>query len=204
MWDWIQAHAGWIAAVSALSFFATLAVIPILLARMPADYFLHRRRETVFAQFHPALRIVALTLKNVLGAFLVLAGLVLSLPAVPGQGVLTILIGLTQRKSPDALKLLLVDPKGTELVELADDPHLMGEIGYLASDAVEALRTSVEEMERRYLIFRSHKARSLPEYNSNADEEDRLPWWLIVLDEYADLTADADDRREIEALLKSL
>lgn len=113
-----------------------------------------------------------------------------------------ILIGLTQRKSPDALKLLLVDPKGTELVELADDPHLMGEIGYLASDAVEALRASVEEMERRYLIFRSHKARSLPEYNSNADEGDRLPWWLIVLDEYADLTADADDRREIEALLK--
>ena len=108
MWDWMQEHAGWIVAVSVLSFLATLAVIPILLVRMPADYFLHRPRESMFAQLHPALRVIALTLKNVLGGFLVLAGLALSLPGIPGQGVLTILIGLT-----------LLDIPGKRRMELA-------------------------------------------------------------------------------------
>jgi DNA segregation ATPase FtsK/SpoIIIE-like protein len=74
-------------------------------------------------------------------------------------------------------------------------------IGMGAEDAVDVLRRAVDEMERRRFIFREARVRSLPEYNERC-EHDRLPWWLIVLDEYADLTSDRDERKEIEQLLQ--
>ena len=117
----------------------------------------------------------------------------------------TILAGLCHRKSPEELRLLLVDPKSTELVEFNEDPHLRGEIGWVASDAIEILDDGLAEMDRRYEAFRNRKARTLPEFNSSAvDGAGRLPWWLIVLDEYADLTSEPDDRKLIEQKLKRL
>ena len=71
-------------------------------------------------------------------------------------------------------------------------------------DALAMLQVSVDEMNRRYIEFRSRRARSLQEYNDVVELEDRLPWWLLVLDEYADLTSDPDDRKAIEALLKRI
>ena len=116
-----------------------------------------------------------------------------------------ILAGLCERKTPTELQLLLVDPKSTELVEFESDPHLRGEIGWVAEDAISMLDDGIAEMERRYEAFRSSKVRSLPEFNRAAtSDSDRLPWWLIVLDEYADLTSDPDDRKAIEGRLKRL
>jgi hypothetical protein len=116
-----------------------------------------------------------------------------------------ILAGLCGRKTPSELQLLLVDPKSTELVEFEGDPHLRGEIGWVAEDAIEMLDDGIAEMERRYAAFRTRKVRSLPDFNQTAtDASDRLPWWLIVLDEYADLTSDPDDRKAIEGRLKRL
>ncbi len=114
----------------------------------------------------------------------------------------TILEGLTRRKTPDALKLLLVDPKSTELIDFESDPHLHGEIGWTPEDAIEKLEEAVHEMNRRYPLFRQHRARTLAEFNNAVSPEDRLPWWLIVLDEYADLTSDAGDRKRVEVELK--
>jgi DNA segregation ATPase FtsK/SpoIIIE, S-DNA-T family len=116
----------------------------------------------------------------------------------------TLLSGLCRRKSADELRLHLVDPKGTELLDLADDPHVEGDIGYMPEDALGVLAAGVAEMERRYGIFRSHRARSLPQFNQGVPEDDRLPWWLMVLDEYADLTSDADDKRAIETELRRI
>jgi S-DNA-T family DNA segregation ATPase FtsK/SpoIIIE len=113
----------------------------------------------------------------------------------------TLLHGLVRQWGPDRLRLLLVDPKGTELMMFDDDPHLEMPIGMGAEDAIDVLRRAVDEMERRRFIFREARVRSLPEYNERC-EHDRLPWWLIVLDEYADLTSDRDERKEIEQLLQ--
>ena len=44
--------------------------------------------------------------------------------------------------------------------------------------------------------------RNLQQYNSLTEEP--IPWWLIVLDEYADLTTDPDDKRTIEKLLQRI
>lgn len=116
----------------------------------------------------------------------------------------TLLHGLTRFYSPEQLRLLLIDPKGTELVEFEGTPHLEGQIGWSAEDAVEVLDRAVTEMQRRYAMFKEARVRDLAQYNASCAEGDRLPWWLVVLDEYADLTSDKDDKKAVEALLQRL
>ncbi len=107
--EWIKAHpdlAWWIVAASALMFVGTLIAIPVLLARMPTDYFLHPRREAVlFSRQHPALRLTLLVAKNVVGVVFLLAGLVMLL--TPGQGILSILLGITLLDFPGKRRLEL-------------------------------------------------------------------------------------------------
>ena len=76
----------------------------------------------------------------------------------------------------DVVRLHLVDPKGTELVDFADDPHTDGEIGMDGEDAIAILEAAVAEMQERYQRMRPVRARSLAEYNAAVPEEDRLPW----------------------------
>ena len=116
----------------------------------------------------------------------------------------TILRGLCRGKTPRELRLHLIDPKGTELVGFEDDDHLDGDIGLDASDAIAALARAVDEMQMRYEVFRPARVRDLHSYNNTVPPGDRLPWRLIVLDEYADLTADPDDKRQLETLLRRL
>ena len=51
--EWIKPYTGWLAAVSIVTFVGTLVLIPILVVRMPADYFVRPRRESTFAKSHP-------------------------------------------------------------------------------------------------------------------------------------------------------
>jgi hypothetical protein len=127
----------------------------------------------------------------------------------------SLLYGICRTKAPEEVRLFLVDPKGTDLIDFEGAPHLGrspaqgsgvldGEIGIDAADAIELLAAAVDEMQRRLAAFRVVRARSLQDYNAQAASGARLPWWLLVLDEYADLTADKDERKEIEALLQRL
>ncbi|MEV6213600.1 FtsK/SpoIIIE domain-containing protein [Nocardia sp. NPDC051833] len=115
----------------------------------------------------------------------------------------TILKGLV-RYDKNTLRLRLVDPKGTELVDFEDDPHLDGMIGMDAADAIEILEETVEEMAVRYGDMKAIRSRKLVEYNAKVGKAERKPWIVIVLDEYADLTSDPEDKKQIEALLKRL
>lgn len=104
----------------------------------------------------------------------------------------------------ERISLFLVDPKGTELLDFAEDPRVVGQIGMDAQDAIAMLEVSVEEMQRRYGLFRTVRARSLGDYNRSVSAEEALPWRVVVLDEYADLTSDPDDKTSIERLLRRL
>lgn len=115
----------------------------------------------------------------------------------------TILRGLI-RYDVAAVRLQLVDPKGTELVDFEDDPHVDGTIGMDADDAIQILEAAVQEMEDRYRAMKAVRARKLVEFNAKVVAADKKPWIVIVLDEYADLTSDPDDRRAIEDLLRRL
>ena len=116
----------------------------------------------------------------------------------------TILHGLTRFYGPDELRLVLIDPKQTELLAFENQPHLLGEIGSFDDEAIESLDSAVAEMQKRYCAFKTKKARSLAEYNQAVSPDERLPWHVVVLDEYADLVSEADARRKIEGYVKRL
>lgn len=83
----------WAAALSGLVFVGSLVVVPWLVVRIPDDYFASPRRPgSGFAVEHPVLRWIGIVLKNLLGALLLLAGL--AMLVLPGQGLLTIAIGV--------------------------------------------------------------------------------------------------------------
>jgi hypothetical protein len=71
----------------------TLALVAVVVVKLPADFFV-RPRRTPFAGLNPVLRIVLIGLKNLLGIAVIAVGLVLSLPGMPGQGFMMILIGV--------------------------------------------------------------------------------------------------------------
>jgi hypothetical protein len=102
MWEWVRGHTALIFALSVGMFVASLIVMVVLIIRMPEDYFL-RKRERPWKQSHPALRIVLMIVRNLVGAALLLAGIIML--AMPGQGVLSILVGLSLMDIPGKRKL---------------------------------------------------------------------------------------------------
>ncbi len=116
----------------------------------------------------------------------------------------TILAGVTQYYSPEEVRLQLIDPKGKELQHLSDSEHVDGEIGWDEEDAIEILSRAVDEMQARYSSFKRSKVKSLGDYNAQASERERIPRWVIVLDEYADLTSEPEAKKTIEAHLRRL
>ena len=80
-------------AIFLVTFSANLALVSFILVRLPADYF--QEKHTEFMADKPAaLRWAAMIGKNALGVLLVVLGILLSIPGVPGQGLLTILLGI--------------------------------------------------------------------------------------------------------------
>lgn len=87
-----QAWLSILAIASAVLFVGSLFIAPLLLARIPADYFAHDTRPpSAWAHRHRAIRITLLITRNTLGTALILAGI--AMLALPGQGLLTILAG---------------------------------------------------------------------------------------------------------------
>ena len=76
------------------SFLINLAIVSVILVKLPADHFSKNRETKFWHGPRPALNAAKVIGKNMLGVFLVVLGIVLSLPGVPGQGLLTILLGI--------------------------------------------------------------------------------------------------------------
>lgn len=116
----------------------------------------------------------------------------------------TILTGLAKFYNSSELQLWLVDPKGNELTLYEDLEIVPQDIAVYEDEAMEIISKAVEEMNTRYAKFRetskSLKTRTadLASYNKVVQKEEQLPWWLIVIDEYSDLTTDNDFKKEFE------
>jgi hypothetical protein len=104
-----------------VTFLGSLAAAAVVLVNLPADYFQGNRHVPLPAG-HPIVHWVGHILRNLLGLLLILLGLLLSLPGIPGQGLLTILIGL-----------MLVDFPGKRRLEqaLVSRPRVRGAIDRL-------------------------------------------------------------------------
>ncbi len=96
MLAWLHSHKlllECLSAASALMFVGSLSLIPWLVIRIPADYFLRQRHYADrWKPRHPLLGVAFLVTKNVVGGVLLLAGIVMLV--TPGQGILTILVAL--------------------------------------------------------------------------------------------------------------
>lgn len=77
-----------------ITFTGSLGLVSLILIKLPADYFCSHYDRKLWSGRAPALRIGAAIAKNVLGALLIILGIVMSLPGVPGQGLLTVLLGV--------------------------------------------------------------------------------------------------------------
>ena len=89
-------------AVFVVTCVASLAMVTFFVVRIPADYFSNERRPLASSA---RARVAVAILKNLAGVVLVLVGVVLSLPGIPGQGILTILVGLMLTDLPGVRRL---------------------------------------------------------------------------------------------------
>lgn len=100
-------HGDWVAiigGVSLLTLVISALVVPILIRRLPQDYFVREHASSSpELERHPALRLLLLILKNLFGAILAIAGLIMFV--TPGQGILTLLIGICLLDFPGKRRL---------------------------------------------------------------------------------------------------
>lgn len=93
LWDWLQSHSGlfgWMFGLSLGSLVVAALLLPVFVVRLPADYFLATRQE--LAGRRGVIHWIGRAGKNLLGLVFLLAGL--AMLVLPGQGLLTMLIGL--------------------------------------------------------------------------------------------------------------
>lgn len=84
--------------ISLISFIASLIIIPVILINLPHDYFDIRITRHWLKDRHPFLRILGLVVKNILGSVFLIAGFIMLF--LPGQGILTMLIGISLMDFP--------------------------------------------------------------------------------------------------------
>ncbi len=108
------------------------------------------------------------------------------------------IMSLLYRTTPSQVRLILVDPKRVELGMYEGIPHLFTPIITEPKLAANALRNAVREMERRLKLLASRSVRNIDQYNKlfdgampslfdDGEEEQPLPYIVIIIDELADL-----------------
>jgi S-DNA-T family DNA segregation ATPase FtsK/SpoIIIE len=144
----------------------------------------------------------------------------------------SILAGLLSTKTPEELRLILIDPKIVEFSGYNDLPHLLVPVITDAKKVVSGLRWAIQEMEKRFKIFHKARVRDIISFNQRPkveqpelfdgeeDEEsdeagseaatkadpnvlpDTLPYVVIIIDELADLMLTA--QQDIEPQIQKL
>jgi len=108
------------------------------------------------------------------------------------------IMSLLYRTTPSQVRLILVDPKRVELGMYEGVPHLFTPIITEPKLAANALRNAVREMERRLKLLASRSVRNIDQYNKlfegampslfeESEDEQPLPYIVIIIDELADL-----------------
>ncbi len=94
----------WMGGISLATFLLSLILIPWLIIKLPENYFSDRKRHTSrLRQRHPLEYALILTAKNLLAVFLIIAGLLMLV--LPGQGLLSLLIGISLSDFPGKFRL---------------------------------------------------------------------------------------------------
>ena len=89
--------------ISIIMFVGTIVAIPIILNRLPVNYFQHDLEHKWMEDYHPIFRNIGLVLKNTIGLIFLLAGM--AMLVLPGQGILTMVIGISLLDFPGKRRL---------------------------------------------------------------------------------------------------
>jgi S-DNA-T family DNA segregation ATPase FtsK/SpoIIIE len=90
--------------------------------------------------------------------------------------------------SPQEVRFVMIDPKRVELSAFRPIPHLaFSTIVVDMEKVVGTLQAVIHEMESRYRKFAAIAVRNIDGYNRSPRAEDRLPYWVVIIDELADL-----------------
>lgn len=113
----------------------------------------------------------------------------------------SIITSIIYHSRPDEVKLMLIDPKVVELSVYNGIPHLRTEVITNMKKAEGALNWAVKEMEARYQLLAGAKVRNIEGYNKLYPDK-KLPYILIIVDEFADLMNVA--AKDVEVLIQRL
>lgn len=103
IWSRYQQEIWLLGIASAAMLVISAIVIPFLIVRLPADFYVENDHPRHLFQDRPAVRIFFLTVKNAIGAVLLIAGILMLV--LPGQGILTILAALALLNFPGKRKM---------------------------------------------------------------------------------------------------
>jgi len=119
-----------------------------------------------------------------------------------GKSVLinTLIYSLISKCSPMEVKFIMVDPKMVELSVYNGIPHLLTPVVTEPTFIGSTLEWILKEMKRRYSLLEKAKVRNLKNYN--ASRITKLPYIVVVMDEFADLMAVA--KKEVEHSVQRL
>jgi len=118
----------------------------------------------------------------------------------------SIILSILYRRSPQEVKLLLIDPKIVELKLYNGIGHLLTPVITEPKRAFQALQYCICEMERRYSLLDQVGVRDIKSYNRKIKDKalvnERLPYIVVIIDEFADLMATTG--KELESTLARL
>jgi len=121
-------------------------------------------------------------------------------------------------RTPEELRLIMIDPKKVEMACYEGIPHLLSPVVTEPEKAVAALQWGVKEMEYRYRLLAKVGAKNLDSFNAKVEsgalnkfldrgdieeeETRKLPYIVIIIDELADLMMTAS--KDVEALVQRI
>lgn len=99
----------------------------------------------------------------------------------------TIISSIICHQDPAKVRMLLVDPKRVELTPYNGIPHLVTPVVVDPDKVVRLLKGAIQEMMRRYKLLEEAGARNIASYNRNPRATEEMPYFVICIDELADL-----------------
>ena len=102
-------------------------------------------------------------------------------------GLNSMICSILYKATPADVRFLLIDPKRLELSVYEGIPHLLAPVVTDAKEAAARLRWIVGKMDERYRTLQVKQVRNIEGYNKVVAPEERLPYWVVVVDELADL-----------------
>jgi S-DNA-T family DNA segregation ATPase FtsK/SpoIIIE len=99
----------------------------------------------------------------------------------------SIIVSLLAHQPPSKVRMMLVDPKRVELTPYNGVPHLVTPVVTDSDKVVRLLRGAILEMGRRYKLLEEAGVRNIQSYNRSPKATEEMPYFVILIDELADL-----------------